>query len=312
MTHIEKAKQVFDIEIEGLNFVKNNLDENFNKAVDTILNSEGRVVITGMGKSGIVGKKIAATMASTGTRAFFMHPGEAYHGDLGMIGPQDIILAISNSGETEELIKLISFFQENKNFVIAMTGKKDSTLAKYTDLFLNIGIEKEACPLELAPTTSTTVTMTMGDALSIALMKARDFKEEHFAKFHPGGSLGKKLLMKVKDVMKTKDLPVLSLDKTFTETISIISNGRLGVGVIIENEKVLGVITDGDIRRLLEKEKARAIDLFAKDFFTKNPKSVDADEKVAKAEQIMQDTKITTLIVKENDKFVGILHRYDL
>lgn len=312
MTHIEKAKQVFDIEIDGLNFVKNNLDENFNKAVDLILNSEGRVVITGMGKSGLVGKKIAATMASTGTRAFFIHPGEAYHGDLGMIDPSDIVLAISNSGETEEVIKLISFFQENKNNVIALTGKENSTLAKYTDLFLNIAIEKEACPLELAPTTSTTVTMAMGDALSIALMHARNFQAENFAKFHPGGSLGRKLLVKVKDVMKTNDLPILSLDKTFTETISIISNGRLGVGVVLENDNVLGVITDGDIRRLLEKEKAKAIDLCAKDFYTKSPKSIDSEEKIAKAESIMQEAKITTLIVKENNKFVGILHRYDL
>lgn len=311
MTHIENAKKVFDIEIAGMNFVKGHLDDNFEKAIDLILKAQGRVVVTGMGKSGLVGKKIVATLASTGTRSFFMHPGEAYHGDLGMISPSDIIIAISNSGETEEVIKLLSYFQENENTVIAMTGKKDSTLVKYSNLFLNIGIEKEACPLELAPTTSTTVTMAMGDALAVALMHARNFQAENFARFHPGGSLGRKLLIKVKDVMKTENLPILTPEMSFTDVISNISNGRLGVGVLIENNQILGVITDGDIRRLLEKEKENAISMKAKSFYTKNPKTINANEKIAKAEAIMQDNKITTLVVMEADSFVGILHRYD-
>jgi arabinose-5-phosphate isomerase len=198
MTHIENAKEVFDIEIDGLNEVKNKLNENFDKAVEVIKSAQGRVVITGMGKSGLIGSKIAATMASTGTPTFFMHPGEAYHGDLGMIDSADIIIAISNSGETEELIRLLSFFKDNQNTVIAMTGKESSTLAKYADIFLDIGITKEACPLKLAPTTSTTVTLALGDALAIALMKANDFKEENFARFHPGGSLGRNYSLKLK------------------------------------------------------------------------------------------------------------------
>jgi arabinose-5-phosphate isomerase len=311
MTHIDNAKEVFNIEIDGLNFVKSNLSESFDHAIEAIIATKGRVVITGMGKSGLVGKKIAATMSSTGTRTFFMHPGEAYHGDLGMISPSDVIIAISNSGETDEIIKLISFFQENKNTIIAMTGKSESTLAKYSNHFLDISIEKEACPLELAPTTSTTVAMTMGDAIAVALMHAKDFKAEHFARFHPGGSLGRKLLIKVKDVMKTENLPVLSMDMDFTNVITTISNGRLGVGVILEGKKILGVITDGDIRRVLEKEKEKAITKQAKDFYTKNPKVIDENEKIAQAEQIMQNLKITTLVVVKNNEFSGIVHRYD-
>lgn len=311
MTHIENGKEVFNIEIDGLNLVKNNLDSSFEDAVNTILETKGRVVVTGMGKSGLVGKKIVATLASTGTRAFFMHPGEAYHGDLGMISPSDVVIAISNSGETEEVIKLISFFQDNKNTVIAMTGKSESTLAKYSNHFLNISIEKEACPLELAPTTSTTVTMAMGDALAVALMHARNFKAENFARFHPGGSLGRKLLVKVKDVMKTEQLPVLTEDMSFTDVISTISNGRLGVGVLLNGSNILGVITDGDIRRLLEKEKENAISKTAKDFYTKNPKVIDENEKVAVAEELMQNLKITTLVVASGNEFSGIVHRYD-
>jgi arabinose-5-phosphate isomerase len=312
MTHIENAKEVFDIEIDGLNEVKNKLNESFDKAVEVIKSAQGRVVITGMGKSGLIGSKIAATMASTGTPTFFMHPGEAYHGDLGMIDSADIIIAISNSGETEELIRLLSFFKDNQNTVIAMTGKETSTLAKYADIFLDIGITKEACPLKLAPTTSTTVTLALGDALAIALMKANDFKEENFARFHPGGSLGRKLLVKVKDVMKKENLPLINLEMDFSEIISVISGGLLGIGVIVENNKALGVITDGDIRRLLANEKEKALSFKAKDFYTKNPKTINASEKIAQAEKLMNEKKITTLVVEEEGAFAGILHLYDL
>lgn len=312
MTHIDNAKNVFDIEINGLTEVKNKLDQSFNDAVDAILLTKGRVVITGMGKSGLIGKKIAATMASTGTPSFFMHPGEAYHGDLGMISSNDVIIAISNSGETEELIRLLSFFKDNKNTVIAITGKRESTLSKYANIFLDIGISKEACPLALAPTTSTTVTAALGDALAIALMEAREFKEEQFARFHPGGSLGRKLLLKVKDVMKTENLPIVDPEMDFTQIISAISGGLLGIGVLVEDNKPVGVITDGDIRRLIEKEKEKALSFKAKDFFTNNPKTINADEKIVEAEKIMNERKITTLIVEENNKFVGVLHLYDL
>lgn len=312
MTHIDIAKDVFEIEINGLKEVQDKLDSHFTQAVDAILNTTGRVVITGMGKSGLIGKKIAATMASTGTPSFFMHPGEAYHGDLGMIAQNDVIIAISNSGETEELIRLLSFFKDNENTVIAVAGKKESTLSKYADIFLDIGISKEACPLELAPTTSTTVTAALGDALAVALMKAREFKEEQFARFHPGGSLGRKLLLKVKDVMKTNNLPVIDENMSFTEVISTISGGLLGIGVLVDNDSIKGVITDGDIRRLIEKEKENALNCHAKDFYTKNPQTINANEKIVKAEELMNEKKITTLIVEENNQFVGIIHLYDL
>ena len=258
MSYLKVAQSVFDVEIAGLKEVQKHLPANFDEIIEMIVKAKGRCVITGMGKSGLVGKKISATMASTGTRSFFMHPGEAYHGDLGMIHSEDIILAISNSGETEEVIKLLPFFKENKNIVIAMTGKENSTLTKHSDYFLNIGVSKEACPLELAPTTSTTVTLAMGDALAVALMKARNFKAENFAKFHPGGSLGRKLLTKVSDVMKNKNLPVLASNMVFDEVLSVISSGMLGIGVLLEGQKIIGVISDGDIRRVLKEKKEQA------------------------------------------------------
>jgi arabinose-5-phosphate isomerase len=310
---IKDAKNVLDIEIQGLNFAKNNLDNTFNEIVQSILNCEGRVVVTGMGKSGLVGKKIAATLASTGTRSFFIHPGEAYHGDLGMISNADIIIAISNSGETEEVIKLLSFFQENGNKTIAMTAKKESTLAKHSDFLINVSIEKEACPLELAPTTSTTVTMALGDALAVALMHAKDFKAESFARFHPGGSLGRKLLVKVKDVMRKDSLPTLKLSSSFEEVISVIGKGMLGLAVVLdENDKIYGVITDGDLRRSLQKSKEQVLKMQAKEMATINPKSIDKNEKIVIAEELMNDKKISALIVKEDEKLAGILHLYDL
>jgi len=312
MSKIELAKDVFDIEVNGLNEVRDRINEDFSKAVDVILNTKGKVVVTGMGKSGLVGKKIAATMASTGTPAFFMHPGEAYHGDLGMIDPTDIVIAISNSGETEEIIRIMSFFKDNNNTVIAMAGNNKSTLAKHSDFFLDISISKEACPLALAPTTSTTVTMAMGDALAIVLMKERGFQAENFARFHPGGSLGRKLLVKVKDIMKTENLPIITKETKFEDVISIISSGFLGIGVILKDGKVDGVVTDGDIRRVIQKEGGAALSLTAKDFFTANPKTIETKEKIAVAEDIMQDLKITALVATEDGKFAGILHRYDL
>ncbi len=312
MSYLEIAKEVFDIEINGLKEVKNNLPQNFDEIIDVIVKAQGRCVITGMGKSGLVGKKISATLASTGTRSFFMHPGEAYHGDLGMISSQDVIVAISNSGETEEIIKILSFFKENGNKIIGMAGKENSTLAKYSDYFLNIGIAKEACPLELAPTTSTTVTMAMGDALAVALMKARNFQAENFAKFHPGGSLGRKLLTKVSDLMQTEQLPILKEDMPFDEIISVISGGRLGLGVVLEGNQAKAVITDGDIRRLLKEQKANALNMCAKDFGSSSPVTISSQEKIVVAEELMQEKKITALVVSDNGEFKGILHRYSI
>ncbi len=312
MDYLKIANEVFSNEINGIKQVQTQLGPDFNQAVDLILNSKGRLVVTGMGKSGLVGKKIVATLASTGTRSFFMHPGEAYHGDLGMIHEHDVVLAISNSGESEEVVKLLSFFKDNGNKIIAMAGRAQSTLVKHSDLHLDIKIEKEACPLELAPTTSTTVTMIMGDALAVALMQARGFKAENFARFHPGGSLGRKLLTKVSDLMKKEDLPVVSPDTDFDGILNIISQGRLGIGVILESETLKGVITDGDIRRALKEKKSEALNMTAKDFGYKTPYTVQAGDKIVVAEELMQEKKISTLIVMEEDKFVGVLQRYDI
>ncbi len=310
MSYLKLAREVFDSEISGLAFVKENLGEEFNQAIDKMLLTKGRVVITGMGKSGLVGKKIAATLASTGTRSFFIHPGEAYHGDLGMISPHDVVIAISNSGETEEVIKLISFFQDNKNTIISMTGKENSTLAKYSDIFLNINVQKEACPLELAPTTSTTVTMAYGDALAVALMKARNFKEENFARFHPGGSLGKKLLLTVADVMRKDNLPLLDKGSSFSDILSKIADGRMGIAVVVEGAKIIGVITDGDIRRVIAEENEKALSLLAHQICSNKPKTISPTEKIVKAEAVMQEFKINSILVTSEDNLVGIIDRY--
>lgn len=313
MDYKKLAKDVFEIEIKGLREVQEKIGAEFEKAIELILSSTGKVIVTGMGKSGIIGKKISATLASTGTPSFFLHPGEAYHGDLGMVEEDDTILAISYSGETDELIKLLSFFKDNKNKIIGIAGRNSSTLAKHSHIFLDIGVSKEACPWELAPTTSTTATLALGDALAMVLMSAREFKPENFARFHPGGSLGRKLLVRVKDVMRSTDLPVVKLDDTFETIISRIGEGRLGVTVVVdEKNQVLGVITDGDIRRLIQKQKANAISLKAQDFYTQNPRSISETEKIIDAEKMMQDLKITTLLVTEGKELRGILHRYDI
>ncbi len=312
MNYVEIAKSVLSIEINSLEQMSKRITPEFNRIIEEILNAKGRFVITGMGKSGLVGRKISATLASTGTRSFFLHPGEAYHGDLGMVHSGDVVLAISNSGETEEVIKLLPFLKENGNKIIAMTGKKGSTLEKHSDYWLDIGVEKEACPLELAPTSSTTATIAMGDALSVALMEARGFKAENFAKFHPGGSLGRKLLTKVSDVMKKSELPILSNDMKFDEIISIISQGRLGLGVVLKDEKIISVITDGDIRRLLKNEKEKALQFSAGEFGSSNPLTIDANEKLVVAEAMMQEKKVTAILVTEQSKLVGIVHRYDI
>lgn len=313
MSAIDIAKRVLNLEAEGIINAVSLLDDSFNKIVDVILNCQDRVVITGMGKSGIIGKKIAATLASTGTRAFFVHPAEAYHGDLGMISDHDIIIAISNSGETEEVIKLLSFFKDNGNTSIAISANKSSTLVMHTDYFLNLGTSSEACPLELAPTTSTTVTLAIGDALAMAIMELRGFKEENFARFHPGGALGRKLLLKVKDIMHAKNLPTLSLEASFEEVIQVISKGMLGLSVVVDdNKSVKGIITDGDLRRVLESAKEAALSLRAKDFYTKNPITIDKDTKIIEAENIMNSKKISALIITKDNKLEGILHLYDI
>ena len=291
-----------------------NVSFNIEKAIDLIINSKGKLIVTGVGKSGLVGTKIAATMASTGTSSFFLHPTEAMHGDLGMIGKDDIVLGISYSGESEELVQILPHLKRFNIPLIAMAKNENSTLAQYSDVFINISVEKEACPLDTAPTSSTTLTMAMGDALAVCLMKKRNFQKEDFASFHPGGSLGKKLFIKVDDLLRKDNLPVVSRETKLKDAILVMSEGRLG-SVIIENEdkKVIALLSDGDLRRALMNDNF-SMDCKVEDIATKNPKILKNKELLASdALQIIEDYKIQLLLVTdENDKLVGVLHIHDL
>ena len=307
------AQEVFEIESKEIANLSKRLTDDFEKAINAILQSSGKLIVSGMGKSGIIGKKIAATLASTGTPSFFLHPGEAYHGDLGMIEENDIVLLISNSGETDEVLKLIPFLKHQKNCSISMSNNDDSTLAKNTNYHLNIAVDKEACPLFLAPTSSTTATLVMGDALAVTLMKLRDFKEENFAKFHPGGSLGRRLLTTVGDVMKKKNLPIISSQATIKEVIQTISEGKLGLVVIIDNNKIIGIITDGDIRRTMESREKDFFNLKAEDLMSNHPKLIYETDKLISASNIMSQHKINSLlVVNESNDLVGVVQVYDL
>ncbi|MBF7046833.1 KpsF/GutQ family sugar-phosphate isomerase [Campylobacter volucris] len=310
MDSIKIAKEVFEIESKAILDLIHNLNEDFSKSVDLILSIKGRCVVSGMGKSGHIGAKIAATLASTGTPSFFMHPGEALHGDLGMLTSEDVLLAISNSGESEELLKLIPVVKRRNIPLIVMSGKKNSTLAKQADLFLDISVEKEACPLQLAPMSSTTATLVMGDALAAALMKARDFKPDDFALFHPGGSLGKKLLTKVEDLMVRENLPIVSLNTNFSDLIDVMTSGKLGLCIVLENEKLVGIITDGDLRRALKSSDKPRFDFKASEIMSANPKVIDAKAMASEAEELMLKHKIKEIVVSENDKIVGIIQLY--
>ncbi len=309
MNHQTVARDVIRIEADAIRNLENLLTADFDRAVDAILASRGRVVVCGMGKSGLIGKKIVATLASTGTPSFFMHPGEAFHGDLGMVTPDDVFVAISNSGETEEVIRLLPFLKDNGNTVIAMTGNPASTLAKNADFHLNIAVPQEACPHQLAPTSSTTATLVMGDALAVALMQARNFQPQDFARFHPGGSLGRKLLTRVRHEMKTDNLPFVSGDAPMTEVIHTMSAGRLGLCIVDEGA---GIITDGDLRRHLENDP----DLMqkrAREIMTPEPKTIHADARLTEAEELMTANKITSLLVRDDHgKIIGVVQIYDL
>jgi len=307
------AKEVFDIESKEIKNLSKFLDSNFDNAINSIINSKGKVIISGMGKSGIIGKKISATLASTGTPSFFLHPAEAYHGDLGMIESHDIVILISNSGETDEILKLIPFLKSQKNIIISMSGNKNSTLSKNTDYHLNISVEKEACPLQLAPTSSTTATLVMGDAIAITLMKLRDFKDENFAKFHPGGSLGRRLITTVDTLMKKHNLPICNPKTSIKDIIHKITDGKCGLVVVIKNRTIKGIITDGDIRRAMEQKESKFFNLKAKDIMSRNPQTIYKNEKLIEADKIMKKSKINSLIVvNKSDKLVGIIQMYDL
>jgi len=310
---IEIAKEVFEIESKEIQNLSNLLTGDFENAVNSVINSNGKLIVSGMGKSGIIGKKIAATLASTGTPSFFLHPGEAYHGDLGMIEKDDVVLLISNSGETYEVLKLIPFLKNQENITISMTGKPNSTLAINTNYHLNVAVQKEACPLQLAPTSSTTATLVMGDALAVALMKLRNFEDKDFAQFHPGGSLGRRLLTKVENVMKKDNLPICNKDENIKEVIHKITDGKCGLVVVLEDNKISGVITDGDIRRAMETKENNFFNLTASELMSSNPKTVNQNEKLTVASEIMNENKVNSLLViDENSSFTGIVQMYDL
>jgi arabinose-5-phosphate isomerase len=312
---IDVAKKVLRIESEAVAALADKLDSNFEKAVNLIGERKGRVVVTGMGKSGLVGKKIAATLASTGTPAFFLHPAEAGHGDLGMVTERDVIIAISNSGETAELTGLVPFLKRFGIKLLSMTGNPRSTLAKMSDVTLDISVKEEACPMGIVPTASTTAAMAMGDALAVALLNKRGFKEEDFAFFHPGGSIGKKFFIKVKDLMHTGDrLPKVFLDTPVSKAVIEMSSKRLGHAIVLnKNGTMAGVITDGDVRRGLEQWGGRLFRLSAGKVMTKNPKTISGEELAAKALSIMDTHSITALIVPDDKgRPLGIVHLHDI
>ncbi|SFV75510.1 Arabinose 5-phosphate isomerase [hydrothermal vent metagenome] len=309
--YIQIAKDVFTIEAQSIQDLSHHLSQDFSDVVELILQSKGRLVVSGMGKSGHIGVKISATLASTGTPSFFLHPAEAIHGDLGMLTKDDIVLAISNSGESEEIIRIIPIIQKMQIPLIAMAGKKDSTLAKEANYFLDISIKKEACPLQLAPMSSTTATLAMGDALAAVLMKARNFQPEDFALYHPGGSLGKKLLTKVKDIMHTQNLPILMPQSSFTELIKTMTSGKLGLCIVMQDGVINGIITDGDLRRALEQTEKSRFELLAKDIMTASPKTISQEAMAVDAEAFMLTHKINNLLVTHNNTLVGVVQLFD-
>ncbi len=313
---IETAKEVIKIELQAVEELLNKIDKSFEDACKIFYECKGKVIVTGIGKSGIIGQKIAATLASTGTPAFFMHPAEGLHGDLGVISKKDVVLAISNSGASEEVVKLLPIFKRLGVKIVVMTGKKRSVLAKAGDVVLDISVKKEACPFNLAPTASTTVTLVLGDAIAVALIKMRGFKEEDFALRHPGGSLGKRLLLKVFDLMHTGDeIPLVRHDILMKNALFEITSKKLGCTGVLDSEgKLIGIITDGDLRRALAKYQD-VLNKAAHELMTQNPKWITKDELAAKALQIMENYSITSLFVFDTDKkdsLVGIIHLHDI
>ena len=287
------------------------LTDDFSKAVDLIYNCKGRFVITGVGKSGHIGAKIAATLASTGTPSFFVNPLDAFHGDLGMFTSDDVVMAISNSGNTDELLRFIPLLLERNIPIIGMSGNSESLLAQYSTCHLNIKVKREADPLNLAPTSSTTATLAMGDALACALIEVRHFRPEDFAMFHPGGSLGKRLLTRVKDSMVSTNLPVVSLNQKISETIIEISKTKQGIAVAIDDGKIAGVVTDGDVRRAMQKKQNVFFDLTVKEIMSCNPKLINENAKLSEAEKMMRQYNIHSLVVtNNNNEFVGIIDAF--
>lgn len=306
---IKNARKVFSIEIRELEKISRTINHDFEKAILEIINTQGRVVVTGMGKSGLIGQKIAASLASTGTTSFFVHSGEAYHGDLGMFHQDDIVIAVSNSGETDEILQIISFLRENKIKIIALTGNEESTLALNSDFVISTHVEKEACPLNLAPTSSTTAALVIGDAITVALMKRRNFAKEAFARFHPGGNLGKKLLTHVGDVMRTHNLPFVEETISNEELLVKMSEGKLGMALIGNPENLRGVITDGDLRRgLIKFGSLTKLNII--EHMTCTPVIVQETESIQAVEDLMKQKKISTVIVERNGIVAGTYQIY--
>jgi arabinose-5-phosphate isomerase len=312
MTNIkDSAIQCIQDEAQALLDLIPALTDDFEKAVEFLSHCKGKVIVTGIGKSGHIGAKIAATLASTGTPSFFVNPVDALHGDLGMINAGDIVIAISNSGQTDELLRVIPFLLNRNIPIIAMSGNPDSLLAQYATCHITVKVKKEACPLNLAPTSSTTAALAIGDAIACALINLKGFKEQDYAQFHPGGSLGKRLLTKVKDVMRQDNLPIVSLGMPLSDAIIHISKEKLGLAIVMRDEILLGVITDGDIRRAIQKSKSAFFELSVQDIMTKAPKKTNLNSKIEDAEIIMNDNKIHALIVVDNaDKLVGVIDEF--
>ena len=317
---INRAVECLQCEAAAIQALIPRLDENFLRAVQLIRDCKGKIVVTGVGKSGHIGSKIAATLASTGTPAFFLNPLDAYHGDLGMLGSDDLVLAISYSGATEELLRFLPLIQAKRITIIGMSGNPSSLLAKYSDVHLDISVEREADPLNLVPTSSTTVTLALGDALACALIEAAHFQPSDFAMLHPGGDLGRKLLAKVRDVMVKENLPFLTPEMPMSEAIEIVTNGKLGVGIVVENlpslqdgdgGRLLGIITDGDIRRAMQRLGQSFFSTPVSDIMSRNPKTIHKDAKIVEAGEMMNHHSIHTLIVvDEGCKVVGVVDSF--
>lgn len=307
----EYASQCIKDEAQALLELIPQLDENFEKAVEMMFNCKGKIIVTGVGKSGNIGAKIAATLSSTGTPAFYINPLDIYHGDLGVMTPDDVVLALSNSGQTDELLRFLPMVLHMRVPVVSISGNPKSLLAKYSTAHITCSVKKEACPLNLAPTSSTTAALAMGDALAIALMMVRNFKPNDFAQFHPGGELGKRLLTTASDVMRSDNLPIIPKEMHLGEAIIHVSKGKLGLGVSVENEKVVGLITDGDIRRAMEKWQAQFFNKTVSDIMTTSPKTVSPNTKITEIQTIMHKYKIHTVLVVDSDNhLLGVVDHY--
>ncbi len=311
MTNKEIAEKCLRDEAQAIMSLIPQLDDEFDKAVELIFRCSGKVILTGVGKSGHIGAKIAATLSSTGTPAFYVSPLDLYHGDLGVITRQDVVVAISHSGQTDELLRFIPFLIEGQIPLIGISSNPDSLLARNSTCHINVGIRQEACPLNLAPTSSTTATLAMGDALACALIEKRQFKERDFARFHPGGTLGKRLLTKAHDIMRSDEMPTISPEMPLGEAVIHVSKGRLGLCVIIEDDHIQGIITDGDIRRAMQNLKERFFNVPVSEVMTHNPKCVGPDTKISEIQRVMQENKIhAVLVVDEEHHLLGIVDNF--